>query len=147
MHEYQLAVLKISDTVEEGDMQEQAQANFTTLKEMLGFIRAVLNLDDEAYDKLLDLDNERTSGLYVRFDRRTTWKCRWWNWPKRVKSKGEQIFDLENRIEDLKIIAKKSIQGFGWTLDQYYDTDYYELMKILNAKEEEDRMVDPTSLL
>ena len=54
---------------------------------------------------------------------------------------------LENRIEDLKIIAKKSIQGFGWTLDQYYDTDYYELMKILNAKEEEDRMVDPTSLL
>ena len=65
----------------------------------------------------------------------------------RLKSKGEQIFDLENRIEDLKTIAKKSIQGFGWTLDQYYDTDYYELMKILNAKEEEDRMVDPTSLL
>nr|DAI03707.1 MAG TPA: hypothetical protein [Caudoviricetes sp.]DAR74765.1 MAG TPA: hypothetical protein [Caudoviricetes sp.]DAX36301.1 MAG TPA: hypothetical protein [Caudoviricetes sp.] len=47
----------------------------------------------------------------------------------------------------MKIIAKKSIQGFGWTLDQYYETDYYELMKILNAKEEEDRMVDPTSLL
>ena len=30
---------------------------------MLGFIRAVLNLDDEAYDKLLDLDNERTQEI------------------------------------------------------------------------------------
>lgn len=63
MHEYQLSVLKISDTVEEGDTQEQAQASFTILKEMLGFIRAVLNLDDEAYDKLLDLDNVRTQEI------------------------------------------------------------------------------------
>lgn len=63
MHEYQLAVLKISDTVEEGDMQEQAQASFTILKEMLSFIRAVLKLDDEAYDKLLDLDNVRTQEI------------------------------------------------------------------------------------
>ena len=63
MHEYQLAVLKISDTVEESDTQEQAQASFTILKEMLGFIRAVLKLDDEAYDKLLDLDNERTQEI------------------------------------------------------------------------------------
>nr|DAN48770.1 MAG TPA: tail assembly chaperone protein [Caudoviricetes sp.] len=63
MHEYQLAVLKISDTVEEGDTQEQAQASFTIFKEMLGFIRAVLKLDDEAYDKLLDLDNERTQEI------------------------------------------------------------------------------------
>ncbi|MDU2326132.1 MAG: phage tail tube assembly chaperone [Streptococcus salivarius] len=63
MHEYQLAVLKISDTVEESDAQEQAQASFTALKEMLGFIRAVLNLDDEAYDKLLDLDNVRTQEI------------------------------------------------------------------------------------
>ena len=62
MHEYQL-VLKTSDTVEEGDTQEQAQASFTILKEMLSFIRAILNLDDESYDKLLDLDNERTQQI------------------------------------------------------------------------------------
>ena len=30
---------------------------------MLSFIRAILNLDDEAYDKLLDLDNERTQQI------------------------------------------------------------------------------------
>lgn len=63
MHEYQLAVLKISDTIEKSDTQEQAQASFTILKEMLSFIRAILNLDDEAYDKLLDLDNQRTKEI------------------------------------------------------------------------------------
>ena len=63
MHEYQLAVLKISDTIEDGDTQEQAQASFTILKELLGFIRAVLNLDDEEYDKLLDLDNQCTQEI------------------------------------------------------------------------------------
>lgn len=63
MHEYQLAVLKISDTIEGSDTQEQAQASFTILKELLGFIRSVLNLDDEEYDKLLDLDNQRTQEI------------------------------------------------------------------------------------
>ncbi|MCS8613793.1 phage tail assembly chaperone [Streptococcus thermophilus] len=63
MHEYQLAVLKISDTIEESDTQEQAQASFTSLKELLSFIRAILNLDDEEYDKLLDLDNQRTQEI------------------------------------------------------------------------------------
>lgn len=63
MHEYQLEVLKVSDTAENADTKEQMQASFTILKEMLGFIRAVLNLDDEAYDKLLDLDNERTQEI------------------------------------------------------------------------------------
>lgn len=63
MHEYQLAVLKISDTVESGDTQEQAQGSYSILKEMLGFIRAVLNLNDEDYDKLLDLENQRTQEI------------------------------------------------------------------------------------
>ena len=63
MHEYQLAVLKISDTIEDGDTQEQAQGSYSILKEMLGFIRAVLNLNDEDYDKLLDLENQRTQEI------------------------------------------------------------------------------------
>lgn len=63
MHEYQLAVLKISDTIEDGDTQEQAQGSYSIIKEMLGFIRAVLNLNDEDYDKLLDLENKRTQEI------------------------------------------------------------------------------------
>ncbi|AZF91999.1 tail assembly protein [Streptococcus phage CHPC1148] len=60
MHEYQLAVLKIIETTEGSDTKEQTEGSFTILKEMLSFIRAILNLDDDAYEKLLDLDNERT---------------------------------------------------------------------------------------
>ncbi|MGZ0942317.1 phage tail tube assembly chaperone, partial [Streptococcus thermophilus] len=52
-----------SDTIEDGDTQEQAQGSYSILKEMLGFIRAVLNLDDESYDKLLDLENKRTQEI------------------------------------------------------------------------------------
>ena len=63
MHEYQLAVLKISDNLAEADTKEQAEGSFTILKEMLSFIRAILNLDEDAYDKLLDLDNERTQEI------------------------------------------------------------------------------------
>ena len=63
MHEYQLAVLKISDNLAESDTKEQAEGSFTILKEMLSFIRAILKLDDDAYDKLLDLDNERTQEI------------------------------------------------------------------------------------
>ena len=63
MHEYQLAVLKISDNLAEADTKEQAEGSYSILKEMLGFIRAILNLDEDAYDKLFDLDNERTQEI------------------------------------------------------------------------------------
>lgn len=63
MHEYQLAVLKISDNLAEADTKEQAEGCFAILKEMLSFIRAILNLDDDAYDKLLDIDNGRTQEI------------------------------------------------------------------------------------
>lgn len=63
MHEYQLSVLKTTENAEKGDMQEQTQAGFEILKEMLSFIRAILKLDDDAYEKLLDLDNERTQEI------------------------------------------------------------------------------------
>lgn len=74
-------------------------------------------MDDEAYDKLLDLDNERTQEIaeklvgymYGLTDEQLE-NAAGEVGPKRLKSKGEQIFDLENRIEDLKIIAKKSIR-------------------------------------
>ena len=63
MHKYQLAVLKISDEINEEDTLAQAEASYSVLKEMLDFIRSILSLDDEAYDKLLDLDYTRTQEI------------------------------------------------------------------------------------
>jgi hypothetical protein len=47
----------------------------------------------------------------------------------------------------LKLIIKQALINFGWTIDECNDTDYYELMSIMSAKEAEDRVVDPLSLL
>lgn len=63
MHEYQLAVLKLGDDVNEEDTLAQTKASYEVLREMLSFIRAILNLDEEAYDKLLDLDYTRTQEI------------------------------------------------------------------------------------
>ena len=56
MFAYQLAVAKVSDELDENDVVGQISASLKGLDETLAFIRAVLNLDDDAYEKMLDLD-------------------------------------------------------------------------------------------
>lgn len=61
--EYQLAVLKLSESIEEKGALEQAEAQIKTVDAVLSFIRAILDLDDETYEKLLDLDYARTQEI------------------------------------------------------------------------------------
>ncbi|SNU08716.1 Phage tail assembly chaperone protein, TAC [Streptococcus equinus] len=61
--EYQLSVLKISESIEEKGALEQAEAQIKTVDAMLSFIRAILDLDDENYDKLMDLDYNKTQKI------------------------------------------------------------------------------------
>ena len=63
MFAYQLAVAKVSDDLDEDDVVSQISASLKGLDETLAFIRAVLNLDDDAYEKLLDLDSERVQKI------------------------------------------------------------------------------------
>ena len=63
MFAYQLAVAKVSDDLDEDDVVGQISASLKGLDETLAFIRAVLNLDDDAYEKLLDLDSERVQKI------------------------------------------------------------------------------------
>lgn len=37
--------------------------------------------------------------------------------------------------------------NFGWTLEEYDNADHFELLEVLNAKEEKDRKVDPMTLV
>lgn len=60
MQQYQLAILKAGEGVDEDDMAGQTQANLAVLEEMLSFIRVILNLDEAAYEKLLDMPSDRT---------------------------------------------------------------------------------------
>ena len=63
MFAYQLAVAKVSDELDEAGVVGQISASLKGLDETLAFIRAVLNLDDDAYEKMLDLDSERVQKI------------------------------------------------------------------------------------
>ena len=63
MFAYQLAVAKVSDELDEDDVVGQISASLKGLDETLVFIRAILNLDDDAYEKLLDLDSGRVQKI------------------------------------------------------------------------------------
>ncbi|WP_180368105.1 hypothetical protein [Oenococcus oeni] len=49
-------------------------------------------------------------------------------------------------MEDFNLFAKNSMQYWHWGLDEFFDTDYYELMEVMNAKKPEDRVQDPMKL-
>lgn len=63
MFAYQLEVAKVSDGLDEDDVVGQISASLKGLDETLAFIRAILNLDDDTYEKLLDLDSEHVQKI------------------------------------------------------------------------------------
>nr|DAW46504.1 MAG TPA: tail assembly chaperone protein [Caudoviricetes sp.] len=63
MFAYQLEVAKVSDGLDEDDVVGQISASLKGLDETLAFIRAILNLDDDTYEKLLDLNSERVQKI------------------------------------------------------------------------------------
>ena len=63
MFAYQLDVAKVSDGLDEDDVVSQISASLKGLDETLAFVRAVLDLDDDTYEKLLDLDSERVQKI------------------------------------------------------------------------------------
>lgn len=56
-------------------------------------------------------------------------------------------FELKNQLENLDVAQKEALLNLHWTLEQYDNADFYDLQRVLNAKEEKDRTVDPLSLL
>ena len=98
MFAYQLAVAKVSDGLDEDDVVSQISASLKGLDETLAFIRAVLNLDDDAYEKLLDLDSERVqkiseqiTGYMLGLNDEQLEDTK----DPKNKSAGEQVFELE----------------------------------------------------
>lgn len=66
MFAYQLAVATVakeSDELDDDDVVGQISASLKGLDETLAFVRAILDLDDDAYEKLLDLDSERVQKI------------------------------------------------------------------------------------
>lgn len=47
----------------------------------------------------------------------------------------------------MKRVKKNALLNFGWTIDEIDEADYFELLDIMSAKDEEDQEVDPMTLL
>ncbi|OIK89941.1 hypothetical protein, partial [Oenococcus oeni] len=58
----------------------------------------------------------------------------------------ERVFRLRNELEDYNLFAKNAMQYWHWGLDEFFDTDYYELIEVMSAKEKKDRVQDPMNL-
>ena len=59
----------------------------------------------------------------------------------------ERDFQLKQELENLDLAEKEALMNLHWTLDDYENADFYKLQRVLNAKEEKDREIDPLSLL
>lgn len=47
----------------------------------------------------------------------------------------------------MNLSGKTALQELHWSVQEYDDADYYRLREILNAKEPNDREVDPRELV
>lgn len=64
LHKYQLEITeKEAELSESEDFKDQIKLNLFAIESTLAFIRAILNLDDEEYDKLVDVDATRTQEI------------------------------------------------------------------------------------
>lgn len=60
---------------------------------------------------------------------------------KRV-SPPERVYELQNRLEDFRLMKKQSAMYFHWSMQAYDDADYYEMLEMMSARETKDRPVD-----
>lgn len=56
-------------------------------------------------------------------------------------------FELKNQLADLDMAEKEALVNLHWTLDQYENADFYDLQRVLGAKDKDNRVVDPLSLI
>lgn len=53
---------------------------------------------------------------------------------------------MEHRVEDMRRFAKEAIQEFHWSVNEFMETDFFELVEIMQAKSKEEMPVDPTQI-
>ncbi|MFD1429715.1 hypothetical protein [Lacticaseibacillus mingshuiensis] len=57
------------------------------------------------------------------------------------------MFELKNKLEDLKLSGQDTLVYLHWTPEQWLDSDFYDLLELQTAKKPEDRQQDPEQML
>lgn len=58
-------------------------------------------------------------------------------------SPPERVYALENQLEDFRWSKKQAVVYFHWSLADFDDADYYEMLEMMSAKDKKDRPIDP----
>ena len=53
------------------------------------------------------------------------------------------MYELKNRLEDFRWSKKQAVVYFHWSLKDFDEADYYEMLEMMSAKDKKDRIVDP----
>ncbi|WP_260302551.1 hypothetical protein [Schleiferilactobacillus harbinensis] len=53
------------------------------------------------------------------------------------------MYALKNQREDFRWSKKQAVIYFHWSLKDFDDADYYEMLEMMSAKDKKDRIVDP----
>lgn len=58
-------------------------------------------------------------------------------------SPPERVFHLKNQLEDFRLSKKQAVVYFHWSLNDFDEADYFEMLEMMSARDEKDRPVDP----
>lgn len=53
------------------------------------------------------------------------------------------MYALSNQLEDFRWSKKQAVVYFHWSLNDFDDADYYEMLEMMSAKDKKDRLIDP----
>lgn len=54
-----------------------------------------------------------------------------------------RVYELKNQLEDFRWSKKQAVVYFHWSLKDFDDADYFEMLEMMSAKDKKDRPVDP----
>lgn len=64
--------------------------------------------------------------------------------PAKVKiNPAVKVYELENQLQDFRWMKKQAVMYFNWSMQDFDDADYFEMLEMMSAKDKKDRPIDP----
>ncbi|MHC3386063.1 hypothetical protein [Lacticaseibacillus paracasei] len=54
-----------------------------------------------------------------------------------------KAYELENQLQDFRWMKKQAVMYFHWSMQDFDDADYFEMLEMMSAKDKKDRPIDP----
>ena len=54
-----------------------------------------------------------------------------------------KVYELENQLQDFRWMKKQAVMYFHWSMQDFDDADYFEMLEMMSAKDKKDRPIDP----